>query len=167
MMTRRTKRGFTLIELMTAITVLAVIAAVLLPVLDGAAEGYTSAATLRESAERTGYAMDRCLQVLRECPAGSTAGTLDITTAQPSMVTFGDGHGIELTGGELYLRDSATSASVLCRGVTAFTLSYVGSDGITNTAASPANTHRIYVSITAGGVSLNAGAFPRVLVVKP
>lgn len=167
MKSRRLNRGFTLIELITAITVLAIIAAVLLPVLDGAADGYTSAATLRESSERAGYAMDRCLQMLREAPAGTAAGTLDIATAQPSTIIFGDGHGIELTNGELYLRDSASSTSVLCRNVSSFTLSYIGADGISNTASSPTTTHRFYVSITASGVSLSGGAFPRVLVVKP
>lgn len=166
-MRTRHRRAFTLIELITAITVLGVIAAVLLPIINGAADSYAGAAVLRAGADRAGFAMDRCLQTLRESPVGSVAGTLDIASAGPDRVVFGDGHGIEFTDGVLYLRDSADSASPLCRDVTEFVISYVGADGVTSTVTSPANTHRFYVTIRVGDVGLSAGAFPRVLVVKP
>lgn len=162
------RRGaFTLVELVTAIAVLGVIAAVLLPIINGAADSYAGAAALRAGADRAGFAMDRCLQTLRESPAGSVAGSLDITTAASDRVIFGDGHGIEYLDGVLYLRDSADSASPLCRDVNEFVISYVGADGVTSTASSPANTHRYYVTLRVGEVGLSAAAFPRVLVVKP
>jgi prepilin-type N-terminal cleavage/methylation domain-containing protein len=160
-------RGFTLIELITAVTVLGVIAAVLLPIINGAADSYTAASELRTGSEQVGYAMDRCLQTLRETPAGATHGTVDIATATATKITFGDGHGIEFADGVLWLRDSASSTSPLCRNVTDFTIYYVGSDGTTNTMSAPANTHRYYVKVTAANMTLYGGAFPRVLVVKP
>ena len=165
MMSARIRRAFSLVELITAIVVLGVVAAVLLPILGGAVDGFSAAANLREGSERAGYAMDRCLQTLREAPPGATAGTLDIATAEVSKVIFVDGHGLEMSEGVLYLCDTSTDKSVLCRNVTEFVISYVASDGKTDSMSQASNTQRFVVKITAGGVSLTGAAFPRVGVV--
>lgn len=158
--------AFTLVEVMVSVVVLGVIAAVTLPVVSGVTNSYAAAADVREKTERVAFAMDRCLRLLRECPAGADASAVSITSASPSAVVLGDGRGLQLSGTDLLLL-SGSSTSPLCRNVTAFVITYRGTDGTTSTQGTPGSTHCFDVSITADGVTLSGSAFPRARMIKP
>lgn len=162
----RRRPAFTLVELVAAMTVLAVVAAVLAPVMSAAGDAYASAVSLRRGTERAAFAMERAVQVLREAPAGVAAGTLGVSSASTSMVLFTDNRGLELEAGVLYLLDPAGRA-VLCRGVTAFELTYLAADGQTSVIATPAQTQRFHVRLSASGVELRAAVFARARMVDP
>lgn len=157
----------TLLEVVVTITILAVVAAVILPVINGATDMYASAAGLRDSSERVAFALDRSVRLLRDAPAGATPGEVGIVTAQADRVRFTDGRGLELSGTDLLLRTAAGTTAPLCRGVTAFELSYLGEDGATSTAATPADTQRIWVRIATARTSLAGSAVIRTRMVSP
>src|SRR5262249_55413076 len=117
---RRT-RAFTLVEATVAIIIISCTAACIVPVVFSAGDAYANSATVRRTAERGAYAMERVVRLLRDAPAGATRGTLDITSASATLVRFGDGRGAELSGTTLSLRDTSGTLSPLCDGVTTFT----------------------------------------------
>jgi prepilin-type N-terminal cleavage/methylation domain-containing protein len=164
---RSGRRGFTLLEATAAIIVLSVVAAVLGPVIHGAGEAYANSASVRRSAEKGAYAMERAVRLLRDTPAGATRGTVGITIASPSQVRFGDGRGLEMSGATLRLRDSGGGLADLCDNVTVFTIAYIGNDGVTDTSATPASTQRFNITIITDGFELRSSALARVRVMDP
>ena len=159
-------RAFTLVEVIVSVVVIGVIAAVILPVIGAATGAFAAAADTRERTERVAFALDRCVRLLRETPAGSDASTVGVSGASTTHVLFSDGRGLEVSGGVLLLREGSTTFP-LCRNVTAFSLSFLATDGVTSVVATPGAAHSFRVSLTADGVSLTAAAFPRARMIKP
>lgn len=157
----------TLLEVVVTITILSVVAAVLLPVINGATDSYAAAASLRDSSERVAFALDRSIRLLRDAPVGAAPGQVGIVMAQADRVRFTDGRGLELSGSDLLLRTGASTTAPLCRGVTGFELSYFAQDGVTSTAASPADTQRIWIRISTARTSLAGSATIRARMVSP
>ena len=157
----------TLIEMLVAITVLAVVGAVLLPVINSAVDVYAATSTLRNASENCSFAMDRAVRLLRDAPSGSTAGQVGITTAQANEVRFSDGRGLSLSNGVLLIRQADGTTAPLCRNVTAFELTYLDQDGVVSTAATPALTQRINVRIALAETQLTATAVIRARMVTP
>ncbi len=160
------RAAFTLVEVVVSVVVLGVVAAVTLPVVGGVTNAFSAAVSVRERTERVAFALDRCVRLLREAPAGSDASTVGITTASSSQVLLSDGRGLEVSGGVLLLRTGSSTAP-LCRNVTAFTISYLGTDGVTSTLAAPGGTHCFRIVLVADGVTLAGAAFPRCRMIKP
>ena len=159
---RTTARGFTLVELMASIVVIAIIGAVILPLVATATSRYRLATDERAAVERVAYALDRVVRLIRETPAGP-GGTLDLAAASADALRFGDGRGIEMDSGDLVLRQSDGSTSVLCPDVDAIELRYIASDGVTDVGATdPTQAWRVEVRLGSAGVELVAAAFPRV-----
>lgn len=157
------RRAFTLIELIAAMVVLGVAAGVAGPVIVAASGAYSDASSRRDAAERVSAAMERIVRVLREAPPTlSGATTPAITTAGAGEVEFGDGSRLELDGVTLWITLPAQAAAPLCVDVEAFTLGYLGNDGVTDTSASPTDTQRITVLLRSGGVEMRSCAFVRV-----
>lgn len=160
------RSAFSLVEVVASVVVLGVVAAVLLPLISGVAGAYAAAADVREKTERVAFALDRCVRLLRETPAGADASTVAIDVAADDLVRFSDGRGLELSGDVLLLR-TPSGTSPLCRAVSSFQVSFLAADGVTSTLAVPADTHSYHVSIVADGVTLGAAAFPRCRMIKP
>jgi type II secretory pathway pseudopilin PulG len=153
--------------MLTAIVILSIIAAMVMPVIAGASDAYARATATRRTAERAAYAMERIVRMLRDVPEGASHGTVGISLAQASRVRFTDNRELELTGGSLYQTDASGHRVVLCAGVDALTIGYLAQDGVTSTLASPSTTQRFNVSITVGGFDLRTAAMARVRVVNP
>lgn len=159
---RYARPGLTLVEVICAITILSVIAAVVLPVLSGATDAYANASNTRHAVDSAAYAIERAVRLLRDAPPGTVQGAVGIAAATPQSVTFTDGRGLELSNGTLFLRQNATTTAPLCRNVTAFNLSYLSRDGVTSVIAAPTTTHRFNITLIAAGMELRTSAFPRV-----
>jgi prepilin-type N-terminal cleavage/methylation domain-containing protein len=162
---RSRRNAFTLLETTISVVIIAVIAAACLPVVNGMADNAVAAQRTRDAAEGAGYAMERAIRLIRDCPGTPTS--TGITSASASEVRFSDGRGLRLAGTDLMLRDTAGAEAVLARDVTAFELTYLASDGATSTLATPAQTDRIGVRIAVDGFELRCAAFPRVRMVSP
>jgi len=161
------RRAFTLVEVTMTVLILGVVSASVVPIVFTAGDAYANAANVRRTAEKTAYAMERAVRMLRDTPAGATRGTLDITIANPSQVRFGSGKGMELTGTTLYERATDGTLSPLCDQVTTFTIQHLGDDGVTSTAATPTTTQRFNVTIVCNEFELRSSALARVRVVDP
>lgn len=159
---RTPARGFTLVELLASIVVLAIIGAVVLPLVATATSRYRIATDQRAAVERVAYALDRVVRLIREAPAGP-GGTLDLASASADALRFGDGRGIEMASGDLVLRLPDGTTGVLCPDVDVVELRYIAADGVTDVGATdPARAWRVEVRLGAAGVELIAAAFPRV-----
>ncbi|MEN0019722.1 MAG: prepilin-type N-terminal cleavage/methylation domain-containing protein [Planctomycetota bacterium] len=158
------QRGLTLVEAVMAMIIVGVVGAVVAPLTLVAAEAYGEAANIRDTADDTAYAMERAVRLIREAPQGEEAGEVGITAAGPSNLAFGDGRGLRLDGDALLIVDTAGNASVLCRGVSTFELTYIGGDGASDTALTPALTRRVNIRLVVNGFELVGAAFVRVAV---
>lgn len=158
----RNARAMTLVEVVCAIVVIGVVAAVVLPVIGGATDAYAGASATRSAVESVAYAVERAARLLRDAPPGASEGTLGIAAATPTSVVLSDGRGLELDGATLLLRAGPADTSPLCRGVTVFELTYLSRDGVTSAAGTPSATHRINIRLAAAGAELRTSVFPRV-----
>ncbi|MEZ6243506.1 MAG: type II secretion system protein [Phycisphaerales bacterium] len=156
-----TRRAMTLLEMTAAITVLAIISVAVLPVIASSADAYASAAQTRRETERIAFAAERCQRLLREAQAGAVAGELDVGVATPDQILFTDGRGLRLDGTDLVLVMPGEPDAPICRGVDTFQIQYLGSDGVTDTSATPNATFRFNVTVASGDVSLSITAFAR------
>lgn len=154
-------RAFTLVELTVTVVVMSIVAALLIPVIHGAADAYGSSVSTRQTSERVAYAMERTLRLLRDVPLGATSGTVGISVATDNSVTFTDGRRLRLESGSLILTDAGVDAP-LCREVQAFEIKYLAEDGRTSSISTPTTTQRFAVTIKSGGFELRGAAFARV-----
>ncbi|MHC4975907.1 MAG: prepilin-type N-terminal cleavage/methylation domain-containing protein [Planctomycetota bacterium] len=156
-------RGFTLVELIASIVIVATLAGVLAPVVMTSADAYDRATSQRTSSENAGSAMERVVRTLRATPP-QTVGSPQpgITVADADRIVLGDGHEIELVGDTLMFTAPGESASALCQDVEVLELAYLGADGVTDTSATPASTQRIRVRLIVGGFELQTIVFLRI-----
>jgi prepilin-type N-terminal cleavage/methylation domain-containing protein len=157
-------RGVTLIEMVAAILIVAIIGAMVLPIMNGATDMLAESANVRRTAERVGYAMERSVRMLRDVPPGAVEGELGVTTASATAILLSDGRGIELRSGVLVLI-APEGESELARDVTRFEIGYIASDGRTSSIATPRLASRFTVVIESGGFVLSCAATPRVRMV--
>lgn len=158
----RARRGLSLIETMVSLTVLSVMAAVSLPLIDGATDAYLQSSALRSSTENVAFALDRCVRLLRTIPLAADAQGVAIASVSATAVRFTDGRGLELSGTTLLMRDATGSTAPLCTDVREFELLPLASDGATSTAAQPAATRRFNIKVRTSAVDMRTAAFIRV-----
>ena len=164
--TLRRRAGFTLVEGVMSIVVIGVIAALTLPVVNGATDNYIAASAIRRDVERVSYAMERSIRFLREVPAGATDNTVGITSATATEVLMSNGTSLSLKGDDLMLlTDAGAGEGVLLSNVESFEIGYLGEDGTTNVIAILASTQRFAVTIRASGVELRCTAMARARMV--
>lgn len=154
------RSAFTLLELMLAAIVMAVIASVVMPVIVAATDAYASARSLRTSVESASYAIERIARMIREAPLSESGELLAIAQATEHHLEFADGRGFRFDGSVLELLTAGATAP-LARDVEGFGLHYLADDGVTP-AAEPAAAHRVHVEMTVGGVRVSVCVFPRV-----
>lgn len=158
---RPARPAFTLVECVCAITVIAVTAAVVLPVISSSTTAYANATAARDVSEDVAYAMDRCLAMLRDTPPAATAGSLALSSASASGVTFSDGRALSYASGVLSLTDATGASAPLLRGMESFSLGCFAQNGTTSTMATPASTWIFTVRLRKSGFELRGAAFVR------
>lgn len=159
--TRPSRRAFTLVECVCAITVIAITSAVVLPVVGSATTAFANAASARDTSEGVAYAVDRCAALLRDTPPTAAGGALAIASASASAITLSDGRAIAFSGGVLSLTDATGASGPLLRGVESFSLGLFGQDGATSTLAAPATTWVYTLRLRKAGFELRTVVFAR------
>lgn len=154
-------RGFSLLEAMAAVMTLAVVAALVSPVVSSSSEAYVSAMSTRRATERVGFAMERCIRLIREIPPSSGGGGVGLSSVASDSLTLEDGSGVRLEDGVLRLLVPGGGAATLLSGVTAFEVTALAADGTTSTMGSARDTRRINVRIESGGLGMSSAAFIR------
>jgi len=94
-----------------------------------------------------------------EAPAAVSGA--QISAAQPTRVALTGGDDISLTGTTLWLTPNGGAPAILAEGVTAFDLTYVGDDGVTDASATPDQIRRVDIRLVVGGFELRGAAAVR------
>lgn len=154
------KRALTLVEMIATVTVLAIVAASVLPVVESAGAHYAEAGKARRVTDRAVFAMDRISRVLRETPWDPDAEGLAIDALASYSISLANGTSLRLVGDELILTIDGRDG-VLCSGVEAIEFTATGADGVTSTLGSPASTRRIGIGMRMNGITMRTAVFPR------
>lgn len=152
---KTSRRGFTLVEAVATITILAVVSMAASRIIFAAADVYAGEATRAELTLDLSAAMERMTTELRAIPSrDASPGTPWIDSATASGVTFGDGSMLALVSDRLELTIEGGPARVLLEDVTAFELAYFDEAGQSINApvvgAARDTIRRIGVSVTRG-----------------
>lgn len=157
---RRSVRAFTLIEMIATVTILGIIGAAVLPVVESAGMLYAESARAARSVERASFAMDRACRFLRETPLNENADGLAIAGITPEQVSLESGDGLTLEHGQLLITIDGRTAT-LCADVDDFELAALGADGVTRTEGTPAHTRTIQVRLVVDGLEARTEVFLR------
>lgn len=160
----RPRAAFTMLELVASLTLIAIIAGVLAPVLTSAGDELAATRRLRAASDDAFFALNAVTRLLREAPAGVTT-RLGLAQANATGLTFTDARGVRLNGQTLEILDDAGRAAPVARAVTEFRIDYLDDDGVT--PAQPADAHRFHVTLTVNGMTLTGVVFPRVNTGSP
>jgi prepilin-type N-terminal cleavage/methylation domain-containing protein len=157
---RDARRAFTLVEMVATVTILGIIGAAVLPVIESAGALYAESARAGRTVERASFAADRISRLLREIPINETADGLAITAIEPERLALASGDGLSLDNGQLLITIGGRSAT-LCADVDAFELMGLGADGVTPTEGTPAATRIIQVRLVVNGLEMRTETFLR------
>ena len=156
---RRVGRGFTLVEVITTIVVLALIVGAASRVLFQAFGALNDASVRADLSNQLGSAMERIATELQTVgvKAASSPATPDITACTAASITFNNGSSqartIDLSGTNLRVSGSAKSNAVIASNVTTFTIqTYDKSNAALPASPSAAQIdtiRRIQITITA------------------
>lgn len=144
------------------VTILGIIAAGTLPIMQGVATNAAASDRTRRACESGAYAMDRIARMLRDAPAGTTTGTLSLTSAASDTIGFADNRALFIKGDQLWFRNTDGAEDVLITDVEDFEITYLAADGVTDTSATPQTTQRFVVRLVTSGFELRIAVFPRV-----
>jgi type II secretory pathway pseudopilin PulG len=156
----QSRSGVSMLEMVASIVVTSIIAVTVLPLVNGAVDAQSKASAIRLETEGLAFATERMIRAFRDAPAGSTPGTVGITSATASAITLSDGRSFSLSMTDLMMRQGGVT-SVLCRNVTALEFTYLGEDGITSTSGNLDLTRRINIRIAGQSTELRSSAFIR------
>lgn len=119
---RRTARsGFTLVELVATMTLVATLGSVVCIIVSSSVGGYTRAATTAQLNSEVGVALDRIDQLWRFIPLSASGGP-DIASLTPTSMTWSANWTLMLNGTNLTLSEAGGAASVLLKDVSAFSV---------------------------------------------
>ena len=155
------RRAFTIVELVAAMVVMSVIAGVITPVIVSATDHYAASRDLRTTVDDGAFAIDAMVRIVREAPAAPSGG-LDLEAAGADAFIPSGGRGFRLVDDTIELVTESGQAP-LARGVESLRIVYLLDDGVTP-AATPAEAHRVHISMEIRGLRLGAVAFPRVRI---
>jgi len=161
---RPDRAAFTLLELVTAMTIMAIIGAVVMPVIVSASDTYAASREARASTERVLHALDRFARLVRRAPWAEDDSGLGVGVAQGERLEFEDGTGMRLDADTLVILDESGVAHALCTRIDAIEFLYLDAHGDAMDPVVPERIHRIGVRITSGGFTLSAYAMPRVWI---
>ena len=158
---RNVRRGFTLIEAIATIVVLAIIGSIASLLILTAVDGYTDAATTAQLHMEASTAMDRIVRELRKVPLDSGAAGVapDINDVTPTSITWGANGELSLTGNKLQLTTSGPPLGDLLDDVSAFTVQTYDEDNaalgetLTGAACDPIRRIELDLTLQRGDVS--------------
>lgn len=118
---RPTRRAFTLVELVAAMTVIATLGSIVSLLITTSVGGYSRASLTAQLNAETGIALDRIDQLLRFIPM-SGAGSPDISSVTATSITWNTNYTLSLSGTQLMLSEAGGASSVLLNDVSAFSI---------------------------------------------
>ena len=121
---RYARRGFTLIESIATIIILAIIGSMASMIIVNAVDGYVDAATEAQLHTEASTAMDRIVRELRKIPLDSAAAGVapDIDDVTATSITLATGTQIILVGNKLQIANAGPPLKDLLEDVTAFSV---------------------------------------------
>ncbi len=155
------KRGFSLLEMIIAMTVMSVIAAVIMPVIVSSTDAYAVARDTRADTDRVLYALERSARLVREAPFAADESGLAVQVGSATRFILTDGSGLRLSGDQLELLKPGGQSSVLCSGIDRVQFTYYDSSGAPMTIVNPSQIHRVCMRIQSGAVDMEMYAMPR------
>jgi prepilin-type N-terminal cleavage/methylation domain-containing protein len=114
--------GFTLVELLAAMVVLATMGSAAMVILSSATKAYHNAATQAQLYNELGTAMSRIDKELRQIALKSGTTAPNITSVSASSITWNTNSTLTLSGTNLMFTDAGAAAAILLGDVTAFTV---------------------------------------------
>ena len=119
-----TLRGFTLIESIATIVVLAVLGSITSLLIVNAVDGYSEAATSAQLHGESSIALDRAVRELRriELDSAATGVAPNISSVTPTSIAWEPNSSLSLSGARLMLVDNGATAAVLLDDVSALSI---------------------------------------------
>jgi prepilin-type N-terminal cleavage/methylation domain-containing protein len=136
-MIRARIKGFTLVEMVTTLTMLAIMAAIAAPFLSRGAEAYNASAASLQTLGKLRNASERLVREIREIRRDPSSGDYDVTVgANPLVFTKQDGETVSVNTSVPLVTLSYTSVTgvtpTLTDEVSSLTFRYLRSDGSTD-----------------------------------
>lgn len=175
-----TRGGFTLVESVVTMVILAIIMVTVSQLFLGATQGYTAAAERGELHTAVSCAMDRIAMEIRNARAtsGSSPASADITSTSASSIAWMDADGssrsVSLSGTDLVYSEAGGAGSVLASNISSFSIATYDESNAALAAslsgAATASIRRVQITLVAshGGVveTLRTRVFPRACVLN-
>lgn len=123
-MTHRRHPGFTLVEMIAVMSILAVIGSISSALIYTGVSSYRDASTMGQIHEEEATAMARLAVELRKIPLSSSAGTMapSITSVTATSLAWNSNYSLTLSGSQVQLVEAGGAASTLLDNVTAFSI---------------------------------------------
>jgi prepilin-type N-terminal cleavage/methylation domain-containing protein len=155
------RAGFSLLEMIVAMTVMSVIAAVIMPVIVSSTDAYAVARDTRADTDRVLYALERSARLVREAPFLADESGLAVQISSATQFILVDGSGIRLSGNQLELLKPGGQSSVLCSEIDRVQFSYFDNAGNAMAIVNPSQIHRVCMRIQSGAIRMEMYAMPR------
>lgn len=153
------RRGFTLLEALVSLTVIAVVAAAVLPSMAGAGDSLESTRAVRAATVEANLALERTVALLRDVPRSvQSPADLAIAIGESSRVRLADGSGVERSGTDLFLRHPSGTLDLLASDVQVFEVRYLSRPGVETT---PSDASLFEIRIVVRGFELRSAVFAR------
>ncbi len=132
---RSTRRGFTLIEAVATMTILAAIATVASNIILTSADGYLDASTSAQLHTELSIGLDRLVREVRNIDLDDSASEIapDIDAVTPSSIDWGGNNSVALVGTEVQITEDGGIAAILLTDASSFSIQCYDED---NTALS-------------------------------
>ena len=157
----RKPNAFTLLEMIVAMTIMSIIAAVIMPIIMTSTDSYAVSRDTRAATDRVLYALERAARFVRETPFAVDESGLAVQTANASQFILQDGSGFRISGSNFEILKPGGTSAILCSGVDRISLVYYDAGGNPMSLVNPANIHRVSLQIQSGSTSLSMYAMPR------
>lgn len=151
------RRGFTLVEAITTMVVLAIIGSVTSGMLLSGVTGYRDAATSAQIHAEASAALDRIVRELREVPLD--AGAPDIESVTSNSITWATNSSLTVSGSKLRLSIAGGTAQTLLDSVSSFSVQTYNesntalSASLSGAGCAPIRRVQLQVTVTRQGVS--------------
>lgn len=143
-------RGFTLVEMVMAIIVLAVLAAVTTPMMLQGILAYQATYNSLQTLDKLRYATERLAREIRETDRVAGVYTISMATTPPLTFTKADGTGVTVSAGGTLSLSYATPAvsAVLTDEYTTLAIAYFDANGASTTSASDVRYVELTLTLT-------------------
>lgn len=150
----RVSRGFTLIETISAIVIISLIAGVSARIVTSAADAAAKGSTLARLESEASLALERVIAEWRQirCVPGATTWSPDITSLSSNAISWkdiaGNSRSLSLSGSTLQISGAAATNATLVDQVTSFTIEPFDQSDLPLTASAIPSIRRLRVTLT-------------------